>query len=158
MRTYLYYAFPCSFLWTMRLIGGLRYNEKDKPSLGWCGRHKKRWGGGGGRERKASSLPASFNVFYIGCPSFHLVSLCANQSRMWDKSVYCFWLLVHSFYLHPQTTWGSYHKMEISLFQLAAIMFLRMTNLLVTKEVAGILGTMSAVFAVSNNLTVIFSH
>lgn len=48
--------------------------------------------------------------------------------------------------------------MEISLFQLAAIVFLRMTNLLVTKEVAGILGIMSAVFAVSNNLTVIFSH
>ena len=48
--------------------------------------------------------------------------------------------------------------MEISLFQLAFIVFLRMTNLLVAKEVAGILGTMSAVFAVSNNLTVIFSH
>ena len=48
--------------------------------------------------------------------------------------------------------------MEISLFQLAAIVSLRMTNLLVMKEVAGILGTMSAVFAVSHNLTVIFSH
>ena len=46
--------------------------------------------------------------------------------------------------------------MEISLFQLAFIVSLRMTNLLVAKEVAGILGTMSAVFAVSNNLTVIF--
>lgn len=45
--------------------------------------------------------------------------------------------------------------MEISLFQLAFIVSLRMTNLLVAKEVAGILGTMSAV---SNNLTVIFSH
>ena len=158
MRIYLYYAFPCSFLWTKRLTGGLRYNEKDKPSLSLCGRHKKGGWGGGSRGRKASSLPAPFNVFYTGCPSFHLVSLCANQSRMWDKSVYCFWLLVHSFYLHPQTTWGSYHKMEISLFQLAFIVSLRMTNLLVAKEVAGILGTMSAVFAVSNNLTVIFSH
>ena len=159
MRIYLYYAFPCSFLWTKRLTGGLRYNEKDKPSLSLCGRHKKGGGGGGGgRGRKASSLPAPFNVFYTGCPSFHLVSLCANRSRMWDKSVYCFWLLVHSIYLHPQTTWGSYHKMEISLFQLAFIVSLRMTNLLVAKEVAGILGTMSAVFAVSNNLTVIFSH
>ena len=48
--------------------------------------------------------------------------------------------------------------MEISFFQLAAIVSLRMTNLLVTKEVAGILVTMSAVFAVSHNLTVIFSH
>lgn len=114
----------------------------------------------GGRERKASSLPAPFNVFYTGCPSFHLVSLCANRSRMWDKSVYCFWLLVHSFYLHPQTTWGSYYKMEISLFQLAFIVSLRMTNLLVTKEVAGILGTMSAVCCIqqldSNLFTLIF--
>ena len=42
--------------------------------------------------------------------------------------------------------------MEISLFQLAAIVSLRMTNLLVTKEGAGILGIMSTV------LYVIFSH
>lgn len=75
----------------------------------------------GGRGRKASSLPAPFNFFYSGYPSFHLLSLCADRSRMWDKSVCCFWLLVHSLYLHPQTTWGSYSKMEISLFQVAAV-------------------------------------